>query len=204
MVSRSTALAAAPYMAAAVGLPILALARQPSFCIEHVFLPYRLAALILLRLTCAAVQKFLPWWTGARVAVGCLFVPAVLAQVAVPCVSDLEDYLVVQRLLVVTWYLTWLVAAILVATAIAIMGRGQSRVARSVTAMGLAIAGGGFAIAAIKYYLTMNGSIAADVFAALTEMKVPLWLIVGVPVAGAGAAFAHAQQWHTRAREGTP
>ena len=37
MVSKNTVLTAAPYMAAALGLPMLAFARQPRFCIEHVF-----------------------------------------------------------------------------------------------------------------------------------------------------------------------
>jgi hypothetical protein len=132
-----------------------------------------------------------------------MFALSIQATFLVPCVYSLEESGALVRLVVLSWYLTWLSAAVLGVTAAGLLRSGQFRSARALAATGFAVASGSLALVATRQYLRASASIWIDPFAAFSEARMPVWLMGGVLVAMLGTAAAHVQRWHSRQRGAT-
>jgi hypothetical protein len=155
-VAKHTALPALLYVTAAVAIILLAVALQPRFCMEHLLLPYALPALVLLCVACAAAQGLSRWHPAVQVALAGAFALSIQATPLVPCVSSLEESPGLVSLVVFSWYMAWVDVAVLSIAAAGLLHAGQWRGARTVAAIGLALAAGHFAIGATKQYLSAN------------------------------------------------
>ena len=196
--SRQAVLTALPYILAAGAAPVLAYLLQPRLCFDHLFLPYVLPVLVLLCLTTAGAQSFIRWSPGLREVVGIVFGVCIQAVLVVPCVSDLEDSSRVMRLVFLSLWMTSFSAVGLAINAAGLLHAGQGRSVRAVAASGFLLAGVSLAFGSAKQYLGMAGLVWSDPFVALSEARMPLWLMAGVAMAALGTAAAHLQRLRQR------